>query len=242
VSGQADPRLQPISAARLLRLAVIQALQTVPGINSLQSPGQWPTAPNKLPAILVRAPRRAKESKNKGQPSFDTTVYVEIEARLEADTQEQAQDLVEGLEYTIENALLTSYWLVSVVQSFVSFETEAEVNVEAAPYIGGLKMTVGMEVFESFDVTEVPPTATNWPPPIPEIVALQEIGLYVDLTNIFDPLATYDGAPFGSDVVPAPRSHGPDGRYEAIAEFLNLQYVGPGGLDVDFMLDVSTLE
>ncbi len=240
MSEDVDPTAQPMSARRQVRLAVMVALETIPGINTLESPGQWPTPEEKLPAILMRAPRSSKESKARAQPQFDTTVTVDIEARLKGKSQEDAQDQIEALEDAIENALLKSYWLVKIVQQVSSIESETEINVDGKPYLAGLKMSLSFECYEVFDPAADAPTASAWPPPAPVIVALQEIGIHADLINVFDAYGTYSDAEF--PYLPAPRPYGPDGRDEAYVQLFNLDWLGPGGLDEDFMLDVSTLE
>lgn len=191
---------QQILARRQVRLAALAALQGANLGGRIECPGDWTTPPDIFPAILLRAVRDRKDGIAKSQPDFTTTVMLELEARIEAVSAEAAQDAIEALGYNIEQALFTNYGLNVIIQQFVSVDTETEISAEGKRHLGGLKMTIALELFEAFE---------------PAITAsLTSIGIHADMGNLFDPLGTYLNPPFPSAVQPAPRTSGPDGRDE----------------------------
>ena len=206
---------QPMLARRQLRLALVAAIQNIPGVN-VYSPGDWNTPQEKMPAILVRITRERKESIAKTMPEFTTTVSAEIEARLEATTAEAAQDQIEALGYSIEAAAFKAYAVVGMCQQIASVDSESQVTSEGKQHIASLTMNVAFEMFEAFDPTMADPPLTAWPPAVPETVALESVGIHADLTNVFDPDGTYTPSPDAPPYTPtpAPRTVGPDGRDE----------------------------
>jgi hypothetical protein len=205
---------QPMSARRQLRLAVVAELRTqIQGV-SILTPGDWPTPPEKLPALLVNIPTEQKQSINMGMPEFTTTSSVIVQGQVMAATAEDAQDRIEDLAYRVENAVLLGYWINRMVQQFVSVQTDVECTAEGGRQIAGFRMTFGLEMFESFDPTAPVPQPSVWPPADPTLAPFQEVQLHVDLTSQFDATGTYANPPFPSAVQPAPRTAGPDGRDE----------------------------
>lgn len=192
--------MQTILARRQVRLAALAALQGASLGATIECPGDWTTPPEVLPAILLRTPRDRKDSIARTQPEFTTTITLEIEARIEASSAAVAQDAIEALGYNIEQALFTNYGLIVIIQQIVSVDTETDISSAGRQHLGGLRMTIGIEVFEAFE-------------PSPGI-ALTHIGIHADMGNPFDPLGTYMDSPFPSAVQPAPRTSGPDGRDE----------------------------
>ena len=191
-------------ARRQLRQAVVAALQPIQAI--IESPGDWSTPPAKLPAILVRVPRERKESVAKTMPEFTTTATIEIEARAAETTAELAQDAIENLCYLIENAILTNYAVIDMIQQVASIDSELEISSEGKFHFGGAKMYFAFEMFEAFDPVEIAGAG----------IPLLSIGLHADLANVFDSDGTYtpsaDAPPYTP--TPAPRTSGPDGRDE----------------------------
>jgi len=193
---------QTMLARRQIRLAALAALTgaSFAGV-VIDSPGDWSTPPEALPAILLRATDDRKESITKGQPEFTTTISLEIEARVGAVDDAAAQDAIEALCYAIEMALLTNYALISIVNQVASFDTKMEISSDGKIHFGGARMTVNFEVPEMFD-----PFATVLPP------ALTSFGLHFDAGSPFDSTGTYANPLFPG--LPAPRTSGPDGRDE----------------------------
>ena len=210
---------QPMSARRMLRLAVVALLRAeIPG-TTIVSPGDWPTPPEKLPALLINVPTETKQSINRGQPEFTTTTSIVVQGQVVATTAEQAQDSIEDLAYCVENAILTGYWLNRIVQQFLTVQTEVECTAEGRRQLAGFRMTFSAETFESFDPTQEAPPGSSWPPAEPAIVPFTETGIHLDMAQPFDATGTYPDPPFPAAVLPAPRTSGPDGRDE-------------GGLDI----------
>lgn len=202
-------------ARRQIRLAALAAitganLQNAGSPVAIDSPGDWTTPPEVLPAILLRAPGERKESKLRGQPEFDTNITIEIEGRVQALTASDAQDAIEDLCLGIEQALLTNYDLISIIQQVAAVETKIEITADGRVHIGGAMMHFVFECFESFDPFEVvaPP-------------ALTTVQIHADLIGTFDPTGTYSNPAFPDSVTPAPRTSGPDGRDEGALD-LNL--------------------
>ena len=199
----------PVMALRQLRLAVLAALNAANLGANIDSPGDWSTPPEKLPAILLRVSQEQKEPVSKGQVQFTTVSGVELEARVEATTAVDAQDAIEDLGARIERALFTNHDLIAMVQQVAWVKSSIDIRSEGKKHIGGIKMLIGFEMYEAFD-----PFDAQDPPP------LTEIGLHVDLAAPFDAAGTYVNPPFPNAVSPAPRTSGPDGRDEG---FLDIQ-------------------
>lgn len=196
-------------ARRQVRLAALAALQAAQATQSpvptLDCPGDWATAPESLPAWRLRVKRDHKVGKAKAPPVFDTTCFLEVEARLTATTAEAAQDQIEAMGDVIENALFCNQPLVALIEEFTSVDTELEVTADARQHFGSFRMILECQLFESFE----PATAS--------LPALQGVDIHADLQNVFDPAGTYSNPPFPDSVVPAPRTTGPDGRDEGAA-------------------------
>jgi hypothetical protein len=211
--------MQPMLARRQLRLAAVGALaplQTSAVIATLDSPGDWSTPPEKLPAVLLRTGRGRRDSINKGMVEFNSAVILEIEGRIEAASATAAQDAIEALGYMVENALFTDYNVIGMVQQVASVDEEYEITSEGKRHLGGFKMAITFEMVEMFDPMATPPTATTWPAVVPATVQMTSAGIHFDLMGTFDANGTYvapTAPPYTP--VPAPRTTGPDGRDEA---------------------------
>jgi len=208
---------QPMLARRQVRLAAVAALQAISGLN-VQSPGDWATPPEKLPAALVRVTADRKENVTKHVPEFTTTVTLEVQIRLQALTEAAAQDALESLGYQAEQALFTNYALVAMCQQLGStVDTDVEITAEGAQHIAAQTMRIECEVFEAFDATVTPPAASTWPVQAVPTVPLDSVGIHLDMAAPFDPNGTYTpstDAPAYTPTTP-PRTSGPDGRDEA---------------------------
>lgn len=210
---------QPMLARRQLRLAAIACLngiKTAAQIATIDSPGDWNTPPEVMPAVLIRTPADRKMGVVKGMAEFTTTVTLEIEARLEATTETAAQDQIEALCYAIENALFTDYNVIGMIQQVSSVDTQTEITATGARHTGAIKMSISVEMFEAYDPMVAAPAASTWPVQPPATVPLTSVGLHADLAGTYDPSGTYTpsaDAPAYTPV-PAPRTTGPDGRDE----------------------------
>ena len=203
---------QLMLARRQIRLAALAALtgEQFAGV-AIESPGDWNTSPEDLPAILLRAPDDRKESIGKGAPQFTSTCTIEIEARVGELTDTAAQDSIEGLCLAIEMALLTNNDLLRIINQVVSVESRTEISSDGRIHFGGARMLFAFEVPEMFDSFGAPGAMPGDPLaglPVP----LTSFGLHFDAGAPFDRTGNYPDARFPA--VPAPRSAGPDGRDE----------------------------
>lgn len=199
-------------ARRQIRLAALAALTGEQfAAVTIESPGDWNTAPEDLPAILLRAPDDRKESIGKGAPQFTSTCTIEIEARVGELTDTAAQDSIEALCLAIEMALLTNIDLIRIINQVVSVESRTEISSDGKLHFGGARMLFAFEVpemFDSFGAPGAPPGAPLSGLPIP----LYGLGLHLDAGAPFDATGNYPDARFPA--APAPRTAGPDGRDE----------------------------
>jgi hypothetical protein len=206
---------QPMLARRQLRLAVVAALQAIPGLN-VQSPGDWNTPPAQLPAALVRTSNDRKDAQGTQQPEFTTAVSVDILLRVQAITQAAAQDALEALGYQVEKALFTNYAIVGMLSRISSVDTDTEITAEGSAQFGRASIRMVGECFESFDSTEADPAPSAWPVVPAPTVPLESVGVHADLVNVYDPSGTYTPSADAPPYTPtaAPRTSGPDGRDE----------------------------
>ena len=194
-----------VTARRQLRLLTVAAVQTLTGVTVL-SPGDWDTPSKNFPEIKVRCPMDSKSSTAKSMPTFTTTVTVEVLARVSALTDVAALDAIEALGQQIEDAVFGMAALVRVIQQIASVSTQTAVTADGLTHIAGSLVTISMEVFESFDPSDINPAA---------FLALQTVLVNLDTAHPFDATGTYASPPFPAAVLPAPRTAGPDGRNEA---------------------------
>jgi hypothetical protein len=140
---------------------------------------------------------------------FETVATIKVTARVQ--TAVQANDAgaaacelaLETLKSQCDAALINNPVFTGVIEQFESVRSELSVNSEGDQHLGDLVIRYGIKFYEGpedfFQVSAVP---------------LTELTVDVDLTNIFDPTGTYANPPFPSEVNPAPRMSGPDGRAE----------------------------
>ena len=209
---------QPMIGRRLLRLAVVGALQavglTVNGQPVIQeSPGDWGIPEGQLPLLTVRTGDENKQAQTSGQPNFTTTCDVVVRAVVANTTAEAAQDDIELLWYSIEYAMLTNFSLLRATQRIASVHTKLDIKADGAQHLAGIVGVFSLEYTEEFDGM-VPPPLTTWPNDPPAPSPLTSLSVTGDLVNVFDPNGTYADPPFPAAVLPEPRASGPDGRTE----------------------------
>lgn len=212
-----SPLAQPMLARRMLRLAVLGALQPLKAnasVTAILSPGVLPVPREKLPALLVDVPSDQKQPAGKGMSNFTTAATITVQGQVSKPTPEEALDALEALAFAVENAVLMDYWVTRTIQRFTSVLTESEVTPDAGAHLAVFRMTLVGEMFETFDPTQMPQLQTPWPPAAPVIKPLTSMGIHLDTVSPFDANATYPAPPFPDSVLPAPRTSGPDGRDE----------------------------
>jgi hypothetical protein len=146
-----------ITARRQVRMAVLAALQGARLGCTIDSPGNWVTPPEKLPAIQLRATTDHKTGTTAGQAEFTTTVGIQLEAKVQAGTAEGAQDALEDLSYRVECAVLTNRGVLGIMQGIPLIQTEIEVSAEGRQHVGTVTMNFAFEVMEFFDPLEQSP-------------------------------------------------------------------------------------
>lgn len=202
-----------MTARRQVRLAVLAALQGAKLGCTIDSPGDWETPSARLPSILMRCVGDRKSPTAKSQITFTTTVLLEIEARVEANSAEVAQDNLEALSYAIECAVITNYDLNRMVQNWSAIDSVPEITAEGKRHIGGVMMSFMFEVYEAFDPVLQSPVQ-------PVLSDLQEVGIHNDMIGTFDPSGLYPSGAFPQVATLAPRTAGPDGRDEGALDIV----------------------
>lgn len=207
--------------------AVIAALAGV----QVQSPGDWETPSVKLPLVMLRNRVERKVSNARTVPNFTTTVSLELLARIEGTTAEQAQDMIEDFGARLEDAVLGAPTFIAWLQQVSGITSNTNITSDGRRHIGELQMMIDCETFELYDPTEINPG--NYPD-------LLQLLINIDTIRPFDPGASTAGAPntvgaavgdplvgsvpatpanypnppFPGSVTGAPRESGPDGRNE----------------------------
>ncbi|MFZ6690232.1 hypothetical protein [Undibacterium sp. SXout20W] len=140
----------PILARQQLRQAVLNALQSANLGAKIDSPGDWVSQTETIPGILLRSPRSSKEPISRGAPNYTSTITLEMESRVLANTAVDAQMEIEALDAAIEQAVLTNGAFIQLVQQ-LSIDTETEVTADGRNHFGGTKWTLRCEICEVFD-------------------------------------------------------------------------------------------
>jgi hypothetical protein len=194
----------PNIARRDLRVAVLAALQTIVGV-TIESPPTTATAPKQLPYIGLRCGPERKVGWGKQQlGEFTTTSTMEILARASAPTEEGAQDAIEALVASVEDAVFTNVAVLKIVSAIPSAASTTEISGEGSLYQAECQISIDFEMTEVFEPA---------PPP-----AFEGVNVHVDAGRPFDASGTYTGTPFPASVRPAPRTAGPDGRDEGLLQ------------------------
>lgn len=192
--------VQPMTARRQLRLAAVHALKEAnlsveQKTVTVDSPGNWPYPQQALPAVCVRAPGARKESLNKGNTDYTTSVTIEVRAAVTATTAEAAQDALEALELQIEEKILTDFYVLELVQNVTSIETAFDLDAKKSQVpVAGAVIRFEFETVEVFQVgqalgTLAPPAEA--PPP----TTLTEITVDVTQAGSVPPYSPATGDP-----------------------------------------------
>jgi len=196
-----------ILARRQLRLAVVSCLENAElAVNgtavTVQSPGDWAQPAQNLPAVFIQTAMETKTAIMAGIPEFNTVITVLVKATVQNTTAESAQDDVESLWFQIENAILTNSSFVGISQKISNVSSNLEIKSTGSEHLAGIAGSFDVEVFEAYE-----PSSSS-------LASITEVGIDVDLKNIYDPTGTYQNQKFPNQVTPSPRTSGPDGRSE----------------------------
>lgn len=168
----------------------------------------WPSKLSALPAIIVDPLyRETKTSLGKNAPQFDTVTTITVRGRVTAAAGPDDEggltcaEALETLKWQIERTLINAYPVMLTIEQFVRVDAEFTLSTDGLQNVGELAMAIAMGFYEGPE--DFAPIDTS---------TLEEVAVYSDLVNVFDPQGTYSQTPFPA--VPAPRTTGPDGRIE----------------------------
>ncbi len=217
---------------RQMRIAVISALQKAnlwldDEPVTIESPGNWKIQQSpesvSMPCIFIRTSMENKSSiMQAGIPEFNTATSIDVMCAISSTTAEKAQEDIEQLWSQVENILLTDYSIVGSTQNVQSVDSKIEINSEGNVHIAVVSAVFTYVGFEFFDSQSTPPLDKTFPIKPSPTVHLDNVDLHLDLINIVDKTGDYPESKFPTSTIPAPRTHGPDGRDEARAD-INLR-------------------
>lgn len=169
----------------------------------------WPARLGEVPILIVDPLYDERRSATgKAAPEFDTVTTITIRGRVSAVGQaddagglEVAEEL-ELFKREIEAALINYTPIMRIVSHFPAIESHFTLSTSGEKNIGEVVISLAMasrEGPEDFAPIDTAP--------------LQEVNIFADMRNPFDPLHTYSETPFKA--APPPRESGPDGRLES---------------------------
>jgi hypothetical protein len=203
-----------ITTTDTVQTAIVAALVGKTGAgDQVYSPRDWPVdlAALLTPMLMVQSPREHKESQGPNAPSYDVTATIRVVGRLTLKA--TANGLQAGvilaalaaLQRQIEVAVINDLALYRIISEIVSVDTATEVKSEGNQPIGELTMDFVCKFYQG-------PEAFAQP----TLTPIEELAIFGDLVNVFDPNGTYpppeDG--FTYPVADPPRESGPDYRAE----------------------------
>jgi hypothetical protein len=223
-----------ILAQRQLRMAIQTILAVLTGVET-QSPGDWDTPSEQLPELKVRGVNGRKTSIARGPAGYTSVIGIEVLARVGGDTAEAAQDALEALGCTVEDAVMSAPALLQWLQQIATVSSETSITAAGRQHVGEMRWMFDCETFETFERFDVVPE---------EFVVLQRMLLNIDTIKPFDPgvasasapsnvispvasalivsgsgsAGTYPNPPHPETVLPAPRVSGRDGRLEGVLD------------------------
>lgn len=201
------------TTAELLAGLVFTALRADGATGAGQNvfaPRDWPSQPDQLPSIFIDVPSEDKESLGRnGAPQFTVTATIPIVLRVTSKASAGDAGAVAvlaamaALRRQVEVAVINAAPIMGLLQQYPFVRAQMKVTAEGEQHIGECQMLVGMEFYQGPEDFAQPVTTP-----------LEELAIYTDLVNVFDPSGTYANPPFPDAVKPAPRTSGPDGRAE----------------------------
>lgn len=199
-----------ITTSDTVQQAFITALdgKTAAGAN-IFSPRTWPIALDGMPVVLVQSPKERKESLGPNAPSYDVLATIRVVGRLtfkalpDDAAATQALAALSILQRQIEVAVINNYALFLLISEIVSVDTVNDVKSEGNQPIAELTMDFVCKFYQGPECFAQP-----------VLTPINELAIYGDLLNVFDPTGTYVPPAPGDPVVPPPRDIGPDGRIE----------------------------
>jgi hypothetical protein len=195
---------------QLAGLMVTALLGKTGAANQVFLPRDWPDDLGVMPILRLTTPTERKQSLGRsGAQQFTVVATVRVLGRLTAPAQNgdagaaAVLTALGVLQRQIEVAVINSYDLTLLIQQIAFVEATNRVTSEAKQHVGELVMDFGLEFYQG------PEDFAQ-----PTLSALEEMAVFTDLINVYDPNGTYPTPPFPNAVQPAPRAAGPDGRVE----------------------------
>lgn len=180
------------------------------------SPRDWPTTPGEMPIGMVQSPKERKEGLGRsGAPQFTVTTTIRLVARVTAKAATgdagamAALSAIATLQRQIEIAVINDYELRRHIQQYTSVDVVNGVKDEAEYHVAELVMDFALEFYQGPE--DFQPTAGT---------PIEQLTIYADLVNVFSPTGDYSGTDegllFPAEIMPSPRTAGPDGRAEGV--------------------------
>lgn len=154
-------------------MAVLKASNTIVGTN-VRSVSIMPTVTAAMPVLFVAVPVEKKTSLGVGDtPKFTTAMSLIIVARVAASTintdEFTASSDIDTLVEQVEQAILTSYDLLLIVQQFTEVETNVVMAGPGGTPIGEATMHFVCDLFQNYHadigdpLTEIVTTVGGFP-------------------------------------------------------------------------------
>ncbi|PRP68611.1 hypothetical protein BUE93_21460 [Chromobacterium amazonense] len=138
-------------------VAALQAANTLAG-QKVYASRDWPLTPPGMPSILVLPPQERKAGRGPtGAAQFLSVATVAIHARVSGTSYGQVEDQLDTLCEQIENAVLTDYAILRMVQQVLAVDTEVEITAAQREHLGEAWMRFDFEYPELFAPTITQP-------------------------------------------------------------------------------------
>lgn len=191
-----------------LVVAAIKAGNTAAG-SRVYSPLDWATTDIQYPAIKVGPSSDDFQSLVKGPPMFEVTTTLEIIGKVEAGAQPgdagaaAAQAALLSLVRQVLVSVINQYDVTLLIQQFPFVRVKYAATAAGENHYAEFRMELGLEYINTED---------DFFPVVGQ--AISEVAVHGDTQSVFDPTGTYPNPPYPDEVVPPPRTTGPDGRDE----------------------------
>jgi hypothetical protein len=110
-----------------------------------------PTRPDQFPMLMLQVPAEKKISLNKGVPTFNTTVKLEIVGRVVGTSPGQVSAVIRQFKKQIESALLCDPNFVEPIQQFTVIGTQMIVSADGKQHNGEIAMSLEIEIFQIYE-------------------------------------------------------------------------------------------
>lgn len=167
-----------------LRDAAVQALtaaDTLAGTNVLAN-RSLPLQIDKLPAILITAPRDRGVTTGRNQPGFTRVTTLAVRGQLCGVSPEAVATDLDRFAEQIELAIMLDADLQAMITQVTTLDTELVINSTTREHTGEVRMLFGLEYIEYY-----PPAGT----PLTEITGQMQANGNADLADMQVPLTLH---------------------------------------------------